>query len=673
MARTKASGRSAAAQRPSKTTPRDGAVTTEAPSGARATQSSRLPSWLLQWRQEFSVIPVAVALAASLNCLANGFAADDLQQVLGSSAIRSLWNLPYAFTSSVWTFSSDNVVFTTDKYYRPLFSVLFTLGYAVFGKSAWGWHLIGIVLDSAVAFLVFALMKNITRSNWMALAVSVLFAAHPVHAESVAWISGMTDPLMALFVLPCLLLYIRYRKNGGTGSLLASLLLALCALLSKETAIVLPVLIGYLEFRHFAGEGREARETGAYTGTDVEEGSRNMASLSAAFAMAGLFTLPVAAYLLMRYVALGGLYLTSQALLPMRTALLTMPKILVKYILLTFVPAGYSYMHNIAPVTSVLSLGLIVPVAVILALAVAVIMSKSRLTEFAAGFFLIWLIPPIAAIPGFDPVFMVQDRYLYLSSIGGPLIVALGLRWLWDFRPLSAWPRSLAAIAAASVLLVAITVHVRQNRIWSDNIGLFESCVVQDPALAPARAALGNSYFQEGRLKQAEAAERDAKEADSAAPDPYMYLSSFANSQGRLDQAIAYLEDGANQVSPLPPTTDKLATMYLNLGMLYERKKDFDRAEKCINRSIGLWRRPVAFYYLGVLYLDAGRYEQARDVLNSASMELPRRFAPVHAKLALTYQALGDTMRARSEYQRFVDMAPDGDEKDEAARRLLQL
>jgi len=177
-------------------------------------------------------IPVLAALVASLNSVANGFAYDDLAQVLNNRLIRSISNLPVMFTTSVWAFMNNQKVGADDFYYRPIFGCFLTLGYALSGTTAWGWHVASVAIHAANAFFVYLLIREISSQPRLALISAVLFAVHPVHAESVAWISGAPDPLMALFVLPAFYLYIRYRKNGGRLKLLLSVLLCLPGMFS---------------------------------------------------------------------------------------------------------------------------------------------------------------------------------------------------------------------------------------------------------------------------------------------------------------------------------------------------------------------------------------------------------------------------------------------------------
>src|SRR6185295_1656268 len=106
-----------------------------------------------RWRRIYILVPMALALLTSLNTLQNGFVHDDTSQVLNNSFITDLGNLPSAFTSSVWSFLTENVRSLTDVYFRPVFMAQFMINYAIFGTTAWGWHLMNVSIHAAVSVL----------------------------------------------------------------------------------------------------------------------------------------------------------------------------------------------------------------------------------------------------------------------------------------------------------------------------------------------------------------------------------------------------------------------------------------------------------------------------------------------------------------------------------------
>src|SRR5215831_12728556 len=206
----------------------------------------------VKWHPLFALVPVALGLITSLNTLTGGFAADDTAQILNNGLIKHINNIPDAFFTSVWAFASNDIVFATDTYYRPLFNVLLTVNYAIFGDSAWGWHLVNALIHAAAVYLVFLVVREMTDDNWLAGITAVLFGVHPAHSESVAWVSGVTDPWMAVFALPAVYCYWKYAKGARQVFLPASAGFYFLALLVKETAVAIPLLILFCETWYLA-------------------------------------------------------------------------------------------------------------------------------------------------------------------------------------------------------------------------------------------------------------------------------------------------------------------------------------------------------------------------------------------------------------------------------------
>lgn len=593
-----------------------------------------------RWRGVYALVPVIIALITSINSLWNDFASDDLEQVLGNTFIKQLGNLPAAFTASVWSFTAADVVFTVDPYFRPIFSSLFTLNYALFGTTPWGWHLVSVLIHAGVTLLVFAVSREVTERNWVAALTATLFAVHPAHAESVAWVSGVTDPLMVLLLLPAFYFYLRFRKQGAKYLLGCALAFFFLALLSKETALALPVVVAYCELFHFKGEASFTQR--------LVRASRLLA----------LFAIPTAIYVLMRYYALGTLVFSGQPRYPLVPSLLTIPLAILKYLGLMLIPWGYSYQHYTDFVETAGSALFLAPLALLVAIAAGVALLKSRALTFGAVWFIVMLAPALVALRQFEPAYLLQERYLYAPSIGICLAIALGIEWLAARDWFGSRGRVVAAALAVLLVLVWGAVFMRQNRVWDDTVTVYKNSVAVSPRAPLAHVLLSRSYYDAGRPRAAEAEARAALDLDSRCPTAYMNLSYFARMSGKLDKACEYLENGISAVPEGTMTRHDVATMYLNLGLLYGQRKMFELGEQKLLRSIEISPRAVAWYYTGQFYSDQGRFEDARAMYEQTLGHVPRWFAPIHLRLGLTYEALEDTSRAEMEYEKYLELAP---------------
>jgi tetratricopeptide (TPR) repeat protein len=609
-----------------------------------------------RWRAAYALIPTVLALLTSINTLRNQFASDDQEQVLNNSFIRNLSNLPAAFTKSVWSFAASDIIFTANQYFRPAFNSLFTINYGLFGTSAFGWHLVNILIHGAVTLLVFLVSEKVTGRKLVAVVAAALFAVHPVHAEPVAWVSGVTDPLMALFLLPAFYFYLRFREDGRWYLLAFTLGFYFCALLSKEPAIALPVVVAYCELFHFSKAKTPLAQRLV------------QASKCVAFLM-----VPTAIYLLIRLNAVGLGTFGAQPRYPLVSALLTIPLAVVKYLGLMFIPFGYSYQHYTELVQTIGSISFLAPFAVLLTLAGGVALVRSKLLTFAVVWFIAMLAPALASLRSFEPAYLVQERYLYLPSVGICLAITLGIEWVGKRDWLGSRQLILPAALTAISLLVWSAAYIRQNRTWDNSISVYKNSVAVAPLSATAHALLSRTYYDAGRPREAETEARTALDLDSKCSTAYMNLSYFASQSGKLDKACEYLESAIGAIPENAMTRQDLATVYLNLGMIYPQRKMFDHAEQSLLRSIELSPRAAAWYYTGQFYFDQGRFDDALAMYEKTLAEVPGWFAPVHLKLGLTYEGLKNLSRAEVEFNKYLALAPNAPDRDAVKKHITAM
>ena len=162
----------------------------------------------------------------------NGFVWDDTALVQRDPLIRSWRLIPEGFRHFLFLDA------TASNFYRPLQRVSFTADYAVYDRSASGWHLTSIYLHLAAAVALFFLAEALTASRGWAGAIAVLWAIHPLHTSAVTYLAGRADPLQALFGFTALTLALKSLQSRRTW--LPSIGAAgcfLCAMLSKEAGI----------------------------------------------------------------------------------------------------------------------------------------------------------------------------------------------------------------------------------------------------------------------------------------------------------------------------------------------------------------------------------------------------------------------------------------------------
>src|SRR5205807_9067530 len=106
-----------------------------------------------------------------------------------------------------------------------------------------GWHLTSVLAHATATLLVFRLAYRLCANRTGAVITALIFGLHPVHVQSIAWISGVTDPLLAVFLLGSFLQYLAFRATRKTLHLIWSVLLYAGAVLTKEPGVILPAIV----------------------------------------------------------------------------------------------------------------------------------------------------------------------------------------------------------------------------------------------------------------------------------------------------------------------------------------------------------------------------------------------------------------------------------------------
>ncbi len=186
---------------------------------------------------------ILVSFLVYANAVSGAFVYDDTKQIVQNQLIQDSRLFGKALTSDVWAFKG-NAGQAWSNYWRPTFILWLIVNNGLFGLgSTAGWHLANIFLHALVVALAYGVLRQLRLSRAVAGVIVFIFAVHPVHVESVAWISGSPDLLMAAALLGALWLVLSalarpdWRKTAGALALFA------IALLAKEVAIVFPGVV----------------------------------------------------------------------------------------------------------------------------------------------------------------------------------------------------------------------------------------------------------------------------------------------------------------------------------------------------------------------------------------------------------------------------------------------
>ena len=172
--------------------------------------------------------------AVYINSINGQFIWDDQHLIVNNPLIKSWSHLPGIFTGNI-----------TAEYpfYRPVLMLTLMFDYALFGLKVQGYHIVTIVTHILAAVTLFFFIKNYLADHVVACVCALLFVAHPIHTENVAYITGRAEPLILILLFSALIQYLKFTDTNKTGAFILCLVCFIAALLIKENSVVLPGLI----------------------------------------------------------------------------------------------------------------------------------------------------------------------------------------------------------------------------------------------------------------------------------------------------------------------------------------------------------------------------------------------------------------------------------------------
>lgn len=570
----------------------------------------RTRSWITEPWVALSLILLVTFLVYS-NTLRFGFVYDDRGQILANVQVHAWRYVPHYFLERVWSFAYPGL---QGNYYRPLFLLFLLLNFKIFGPYAAGWHLMSVAAHMGVTYLVFALARRLTGDQRTALVAALIFGIYPVHIESVAWISGVTDPLLALFLLPAFLCYLNAREGKAhrRSWLVGSLALYGLAMLSKETALILPIII-------FAYEWLWDGPAGSNGFRSAFERARTAAVQIAPFVLLTFV------YLAVRWRVLEGLGHTMVPL-SVTTIIYTWPHLLLFYLRHLVWPFGLSVFYNVPYVETPALAPFVLPLAGLVAIGFLVSLAVRRLSRTSppdgrlAVFCCAWILIPF--IPLLDlsvlPIGEIaHDRYLYLPSIGFSILLAMALRRIqigklkeFGFTVLQAT----AVLLLAAVLAAATAI---EDRYWANDITLYARGVERTPQNKLARTNLGNAMGEQGRYTQALALYQEV-----LARDPQFWLAIYNTGytyyrMGKLPEAEEFFK---RAIAVNGVDSDE----YFYLGLTWLKLGDVDNAEKAVRHALKLQPGGLAYHFaMGMILKLKGDIPGAMAEFNQELKNFP--------------------------------------------------
>ncbi|MDO8586792.1 MAG: tetratricopeptide repeat protein [Armatimonadota bacterium] len=498
-----------------------------------------------------------------------------------------------------------NYAFTAPRQgnYIPLVWVSYMIDAELHGVDPGAFHLTNVLLHATAALLLFLTLRLMTGSVWRSGAVAALFAIHPAHVESVAWVAERKDTLSAVFWMLCMLAYAAYvrRPDARKYNLLA--IVFILGLMAKSMLVTLPfvlLLLDYWPLRRLA-PGNGSRFAKASLPRLLRE-------------KIPLFIIAAAFCIVTLWAQRAGGAVSSLAEIPLGIRLSNAVVSCVAYLGKLVWPAHlaviYPHPGSSLPVWQAAASG-----CLIVAFSWLAIRARRTRPYLPVGWlwYLITLVPVIGIVQvGYQAM---ADRYTYIPSIGLFVAVVWGLgavvssaRAKMEGKHLTLIPPT-SAISVAVLILCALTIQARfQTSRWVDTLTL---------------------------LTHATAATRDNTEA-------HMMLGHELAWIGRTDEALVQYK----KVLRIDPGDFKA---HLGIGMVHSKEDRHDAAMKSYLNALRIRPNlPVAHANMAVGFIQQGRVREAIREYKSA-VELDPADPAIRESLARAYLLVEDVAGAKRE------------------------
>jgi protein O-mannosyl-transferase len=484
--------------------------------------------------------------------------------------------------------------------WHPLTWISHMLDCQLFGLNPGAQHLVNVLFHIANSLLLLFLLFRLTNSLWPSAMIAALFAWHPLHVESVAWISERKDVLSTFFELLALLTYVRYAKEHRRGSFWVSLLFFALALLSKPMPVTLPFVLLLLDYWPLQRFG-------------VPDSKLKLQNL---ILEKWPFFLLSAASCVVTFLAQHA----SQAVLsleqfPLRFRVSNALLSYVKYLWKTIWPAKLAVSYPLQPSLPASEVWM----AVIFLLVVTwLVRSRRRQNPYLFVGWL-WYLGTLVPVIGFVQVGVqaMADRYTYFPLTGIFIAVVWGIKDLLvrlQVRPV------LPAIVGGLILCACLWLTERQLSYWANDETLFGHAVAVTKNNDIAYINLGVALEKKGLQAEALADYRKALRINPRSVEARNNLANFLDKMGKPKEALELYQQ-ALQLNPKAVFVhDNMAELLVELGRFNEAMNQYEEASR-LNPA-----DPRPHFLMGHALLKQGRVSEAVSQFHEALQLDPNDF-----------------------------------------------
>ena len=460
----------------------------------------------------------------------------------------------------------------------PVTWLSYLLDCQVYGLDhAWGYHLTNVLLHAATTLLLFWILRRMTGDVWPSALVAALFAIHPLHVESVAWVAERKGLLSGLFFILTLLAYVRYvRQPFSWANYLLMTAFFVLSLMSKPAAVTLPFLLLLLDYWPL---GRIAVASGQWsvaserpsTASNPQSPASSLQSPAPRLILEKLplLVLSIAACAAAPFTQ--GKAVVSVSAIPIATRIANALIAYVSYLEKFFWPENLAaiYLHSgkFPSMQNVVGAA-----AILLAISIAAVVWRRKWPWLFVGWF--WFLGTLVPMLGLVQLgsHSMADRYTYITQIGLYIAVAWSLAWLVAVRPRCLRPCAIVSAAAVLALMAAAWL---QTSHWRDSKTLWTHVVSCYPENGLAYDYLGLAFLRDRQFDKAKACYLTAFDLDRNDIEATSRLGNISAKQGNFLEAADYFRRASKLKPDHVGLLNNLALALANCGKMDEAVEVF--------------------------------------------------------------------------------------------------
>ena len=549
------------------------------------------------------------------------------------------------------TFEGVKWAFTKFHFYNwhPLTWISHMADYEIYGLNAGGHHLTNLLLHILNTLLLFLVLKWITGSVWQSAFVAALFAVHPLHVESVAWVSERKDVLSTLFWILTIWAYAYYAENKGINRYFLTLFCFALGLMSKPMLVTLPfvlLLLDYWPLRRIksihSNYERDVQAERAFDKEFKKTSFYNLVLEKVPFLILSIFTCFLT-FFAQKY---GGA-VKSLDLFPLNLRIANALISFLNYIKKMFLPVRLAILYpypEILPIWHVLAAGFL-----IIGSFIFIIRKSGKYPYLMTGW--LWYMGTLMPVIGLVQVGLqsMADRYTYIPLIGLFIIITWGISDI-----IQKFPFRRSMIGGFSILIIAALMISTwlQTGYWHNTKTLLEHTIRVTNKNYLAYHGLGVALIEQGRTKEGIDNLYNALQIKYDYAEAHKNLGIVLVSQGRLDEAIMHYEE-ALRISP------DSEILHNSIGIALFKKGNIQESITHFSEAIRIWPDYVrAHNNLGIALASQGNIQEAILHYKNA-LKIKPDYAEAHFNMGIALEKLGKNEEAILHYNEAIRIKPD--------------